>query len=998
MAYVAWSWRVLCVCTLAASLLACEKPKADTRAAPIPGLDPGKPAKAAPQVFVRESLAATREALRNAYRLRLDARIVQAVAMTATLLGAPLAQSPSVSWNNGWQVKAGAELLGELAELPDFDAAHALLLAWARKQIAAHPIPEDAQPMLSSELLFDEAAIKAARAGFKMCSIPARRARGIHDLSVSLVSLGFQLLDAMDSADDLLATAWAATALDEALGHAQGAQRSLLASILGYRGAAQRIAGQLSDGSPVRAYVLFDNPRLSALATAPASDAATRYLWMRRLLLDQRSADAQRWEQAHLAEVRATMPVVQAKVMWGDFEMRRSLAALAPSVVIWSAFRDAGGARGEQAAKSAVHVGEDSEASVYHRLGVSPGLALSAFDEALAAMAPDPADPLAKLIASYYRGAMLTALRDKGNDYLHTLNSTPAAAAFTRSLTEDKGPTATAFKRWFDYLVAARAGQNVSGKLLENVQSLPGMGGLALGDVFDAIRGHLDWADPATYAAARAVVSHLDSRPDNRHTAGDIAYRLPDLLTFERLHRSLVEAAPGVFLSAQVYLATFTGDRALLDATLALPQLRTCDRIRLLDSQVKLGLTKLAAALRGMEAAASANGDAAGLGCLMDALADNQRHADIVRVARKWLAEHPDARGLDGVDVRRYLSIALRKLGKNQEALAAIEPAVGSWQGSAMHEAARVYAAMGKAEKARALALAGSERYPGASSVAGRAEIEWRLGEPATAARILSQAKLRTLEYRNTVAPAFVRVFLNEKRPGIEAAARELFAVGLPGDDQDYLIDAVGRVDPKQAVACIELLTDPKDRMHAALRNLELVRAVKGDTAAETWGREQLRGAPAPYAAGAIAEHQEESVWLLPEPNPGPGLDVMWLFRAVAAQWRPPSRHLPALQQHFAAPGAERYYRFGRLVMGLEEEATGTAMRGTTPSQACEAAFYLGARAQGLGKLEEAHDWYRAALETSLPGESEYRFALSQLTLWAGQHKSLARIAHDGGF
>jgi len=116
----------------------------------------------------------------------------------------------------------------------------------------------------------------------------------------------------------------------------------------------------------------------------------------------------------------------------------------------------------------------------------------------------------------------------------------------------------------------------------------------------------------------------------------------------------------------------------------------------------------------------------------------------------------------------------------------------------------------------------------------------------------------------------------------------------------------------------------------------------------------------------------------------------------VAAQWQPPSRHLDALKQHFAAPGSARYYLLGRLVMGLENELAGTALRGTNPSQACEVAFYLGARAQGLGKLDEAHDWYRAAVETSLPGESEYHFALTQLDLWFGQGKSLGRLAREG--
>jgi tetratricopeptide (TPR) repeat protein len=984
--------RFVVISTVTASLLACQKPKADTKAAPIPGLDPGKPAKAATAVFVRESLAATREALHSAYRMALDARIAQAAAAMATLLGVPLAQSPSVTWKSGWQVRSGAVVIGDLDELPDFDQANAMLVAWAGQQLAAHPMADDAGPFVSPEFLFDQAAVRGMRQGAKLCGIPANRARGIHELSVSMVSLGFQALDAMQASDSLLAAAWAATALDQALGHAQVAQQSLLAFALGYRGAAQRLAARLPETSPVRAYLLNDNVRLSALAAASDSDTGTRYLWLRRLLLDGRSDEAQRWEQARLAEVRATMPIVQAKIMWGDFEMRRALAGSAPSLVVWSAYRDADSARAERVAKSPGLTGGESEAVVYGRLGVEPARALSAFDETLASIAASKADPIANTLAAYYRGAMLTALRDKGQDYLHTLSSNTAAAAFARSLSDDQGETATTFRRWFDYLVAANAGQNVTGKLLENVQALPGIGGLALIDIFQAIQSRLDWADPATYAAARAVVSRLDSRPANRKTVGDIAHRLPDLLAFERLYRSLIEAAPGAYPAAQVYLATFTGDRALFDATLALPQLGACQHIDLLEARVGLGQAKLEPALREMEAAAREDGDTDGIGCLISVLNAHQHRADVVRVARAWLAKHRNPRGLDGVDVSRRLAQALRQLGRHEDALRAIEPAARSGQGSAMMELARVHAALGQAEKARAMAESIGVRYPGAGSVAGRAEIAWRLGQPAEAVRILAQAKLRTLDYLDPVAPAFVGVFMHDKVPGIEAAAQEIFKSNLPGEAKEYFIGAVGHVDAKQAVALIDLLTSPSDRQHAALRDFTLVRTVKGDAAAETWGREQLRLAPVSFSTGAIVEHQEDPLWLLPEPGPGPRLDLLWLFRAVAAQWQPPSRHLAALKQHFAAPGTERYYRFGRLVMGLEDEAAGTAMRGSTPSQACEAAFYLGARAQGLGKLDDAHAWYRAAIETSLPGESEYRFALAQMSIWAAQGKSLARI------
>lgn len=988
--------RLVVACTVVVMLAACQKPRAAPKPAPIPGLDLGGPPRAAPAVFVRENLAATREALQSAYRLSLDARITDAVDVIAALVGAPLAQPPSVTWKNGWRIGAGAVEIGSLAELPDFDEAHAMLVAWAGRQLAAHPMNRDAAPTEPAKLLFDEAAVRAVRLGAKVWAEPARRAQGIHELSVGLVSLAFQVLDAMQAADHLLAAAWAATALDEALGHAQRAQRGLLAFALGYRSAAQRIAAPMAETSPVRAYVFADDARLAALAAEPASDTSVRFLWIRRLLLSRRYDEAQRWEQARLADYAAVVPVVLAKVVWGDFELRRSLAGKAPALVLLSAFRDSGGGRAQQAARVRA-LPSDPEETILGRLGVEPAKALSAFDEAVSAMVGSKGDPVADAVAAYYRGSMFTALRAKGRDYLHTLGSNPAAAAFARSLTADGGPTASTFRRWFDYLVASDSGQEVTGKLLENVQALPGIGGLALTDVFYEIQNRIDWANPTTYAAARGVVSRLDTRPADRALAGDIAQKLPDLRMLERMYRSVTEVAPGAFPGVHVFLATYTGDPALIDAALAIPQLGVCDRIRVLETRAKLGLAPLGTVLREMEAAAARDtGSADALVCLADVLRTNQRQADIVRLARAWLDRHPDPRGLDGVTARRYLAQALHGLGKNQEALRAIEPAVSSGHGGAMREAAVLYAITGQAEKAQATAEAAAARYPGTGATTALAEVAWRLGKPVDAARVLKQSTLRTLDYHGAVARCFVDVFVQDKTPGIEAAMQEILKAGLGNDAQAAFIEALGKSDAKLAVALMEKLTEPKARMLATIRNFDVVRTAKGDAAAEAWGRERLAGAPGQIAARAIADHQEEPLWLLDEPGPGEARDVLWLFRAAAAQWHPPSRHLEVLKQHFASPGTARYYVLGRLVMGLDDEVAGTALRGTTPSQSCEVAFYLGARAQGLGKLDEAHDWYRAAIETSLPGESEYRFALAQLAIWSAQGKSLARLAREG--
>jgi hypothetical protein len=1017
--------RVAVLLAVVSSLVACHKPKAQSRTAPVS-------ATVKPALFMRESLAATREALAAAYRLSLDARLVGAIALVAELVGAPLSEPPAVSWveaAHGWDIRVGPDSLGTLDELCSFGPAHALLLDWAKKQIAAHPLMEETRPLPAFEPMFDEAAVRAVRNAGKTWGNPAQRGRAIHAMSGGLLSLALQSFDAMDAADALLAAAWAATALDEAGSHAQPAQKMVLAHVLGYRRAAQQAAAWVPDTSAVRAYVLFDNKRLQALADDPATDLVTRYLWLRRLLLSDLGQEAETFLAGHMADARGSIPVVQAQVMWGDFQIRRSLAESGPAVVLRSLMRDAGDRHAERVAKA-----QDSrdESRILRQLDVDEGGLLAAFDGALAALLPDKSNPTVPALTAYYRAAMLTALRDKGHDYLHVLCSNKAAAAFARSVRDDKGKLATTFAPWFDSLVAADAGQPVTGELLANLQPQQGIGGLALLDVFETIHAKEDWANPMSYAAARALMARLDSRPDNRDLAGQVAYRLPDLRLYERMHRSFVEVAPGVALSSQASFAVFAGDKALLEQTTALPQLRPCDRIHVAATRVDLGLLPPQAAMREVQTAALGDREGSrGLECLIAVLenvvaankieswrlphggrAERTRNVTraissdpngaIVRLARMWLDAHPDPRGLDGASVRGSLARALRRMGKPKEALLAIEPAVSTGQGGAMRETAIAHALLNHADQARSLIAAAASRYPGASSVVAQAAIEWRLGNPIDAAKIVKQSGKPGKDFNRELGAAMADAFVNDKTPGLETAVNELFKASIRQDAKEAVLDELVVTDVKRAVAVIDQLAEPVQQQYAIIRHYNAIRSVKGDEAAQALGRKLLRSAPPSLAKLAISAYGEEApLWFLSEPPSPQERDLLWLFRAVAAQRNPRSVYVDALKRHFAKPspdggrGGDRYYVLGRLVMGLESEEVGTSLRGTTPSTSCEAAFYLGARAQGLGKLDEAHDWYRVAVETSLPREAEYHFALGQLDIWSSQGKSLARIAKE---
>jgi hypothetical protein len=999
--------RAAVFCAVVVGVVACHKTKAEPRI--------HASAKAQPVLLIRENLAATRDALASTYRLALDTRLVRAVSLVAELVGAPLSQAPVVGWSDSahaWEVHAGKESLGSLDDLCDFGSAHALLLDWAKKQIASHPLVDESQPLPAFEPSFDDAAVKMVRQAGELWNNPPSRVRAVHAMSGGLLSLALQSLDSMGAGDPLLAEAWAATALDEAATHAQPAQKMLLAYMLGYRRAAQQAAAWVPDTNPVRAYILGDDQRLESLAAQSDSDLVARYLWGRRLLLSERSHEAEAFFAEHMAEALSALPVVQAKVMWGDFQIRRALAPSGPAVVLRSILRDAGSPA--ERAKT-----DDT------------GELLTAFDEALAALASDKRSPTMPALAAYYRAAMMTALREKGNDYLYTLNSHEASSRFARSLHDAKGTLATTVAAWFEPLVAAHAGQRVGGELLANLERLEGVGGLGLMDLFRAIQADLDWASPTGYAGARALFARLDSRPDHRELAGRVAHELPDLRVYERMYRSFVDVSPGAALASQASFAVYAGDKTLLEQLASMPRLRPCDRIHIAATRVDLGLLTPKAGLREMESAALGDRDGAGgIGCLIAVLENVVRSnkieawrlppggpaarsrnvvralssdpdGAIVRLTKKWLDGHPDPRGLDGAFVRGCLARALRRMGKPNQSLLAIEPALSTGQGAAMREAAIAHALLKQTDAARALIRAASARYPGTPSLVSEAAIEWRLGNPAGAAKLIQQSGQKGTQFEAALGGAMADAFLNDKTPGLETAVDELFKAGVSDSAKEAVLDALFVNDAKLAITVVDRL-GALQRQYAILRHYNAFRAVKGEAAAQEVGRKLLGSAPAAFASLAIAEHsEEEPLWFLAEPPSPQARDLLWLFRAVGAQRHPRSVYVDALRRHYAKPspekglGSDRYYVLGRVVMGLEGEEVGTALRGTTPSAACEAAFYLGARAQGLGKLDEAHDWYRVAVETSLPGEAEYRFALGQLSLWKREGKSLARIAQE---
>ena len=105
-----------------------------------------------------------------------------------------------------------------------------------------------------------------------------------------------------------------------------------------------------------------------------------------------------------------------------------------------------------------------------------------------------------------------------------------------------------------------------------------------------------------------------------------------------------------------------------------------------------------------------------------------------------------------------------------------------------------------------------------------------------------------------------------------------------------------------------------------------------------------------------------------------------WLARATMAARAGLDTH-PRRQElldHYATKSNNEYHLMGRLMVGLEREDALLAIANSLHRK-CEVAFYLGARARAEGRIADAVDWFRVAVETAQTRDGEYYWAIRAL-------------------
>lgn len=878
------------------------------------------------------SLAELRAVNADATRLRPDARFVAAFADVQRLRGRPNPVATATFTNDHWVVSVDGRPAGELPPL----ATPADALTALARFVHASPAtaPDAAAPLHVADITpgTELAALRALAAPVTAAG-PAHPAAAARLLAMML----FGTRDDVDGTDPVAARALAAAAWARAVGSPAPDAEAIIATQMGYPAAARALAAGLSEGDPVRAFVDHDYDNI----VSPTEEPGAAYLYFRRSI-ENRELGMDGAFAAMSPPVRASLSVVAwlpRAVPVSDFAASLSARRAAPAQVVSALRRETG------AAPSDARLDDAQVLSMMGELLARPN---------------EPAPWLDGGVTTARTNAAVWSALQQSLDVDLVVRSDPGAAREQLQAMERGASTSTRpMIAWFTALVAAEGGERRS--LVECALSpdvLPGA--LRLRAVEET--GAMFRRPTLLHVAPR-----LDARPT--HRAG-----LLELVAGERLdpiwHRSLCQAA-------------VTDARDTTDAT------AECRRR---DARVPGSPPPSPESLAEIEArfVARDTQTRSWMGGRAEHarwLIAQHRAAEAVTLAQAWLAAHPE--GLEPAVTRAGLARAQLALGDVDAAWASIEPALASWQGTAMAAGVEVLMARGRLDEALTLATQRLTRYPGIEQATTVAEVLWRQNDVANAANALAPQTARTDQsrWRDVVGAAVSRVYLSQDPSALGAATAAMVQARLPvGVVETLALDLLRDGHPAHALAAHEALRAPGLRGLALFAvRYRLMAAARSRDEADRWLAATVPpAARGPVAMFAFGDDDDALLWTAADSATADadGTAYLWLLRAGATLRSAPDPARRARVEAAVASPTEPYHHMARYLLGLESMEQMLSLA-TADDRRAEVAFWIAFRAHCEGRLEEAAEWYRFLVRRGPESEGEVGWALRPLRHWS---------------
>src|SRR6267378_5399336 len=498
---------------------------------------------------------ARRAAMADALRLRPDRRFLLAAAQIRQLTGSAASPAEARFEGGKWKLSADADSLGDLPELPDYPELMRPLVALAQKQLLAAPLQGTVGAGSDEALQWEPAARATLPAQLARWNGGQRTAATLHLAARAAAALCFYQVDALETNDALAARAIALVALDIAAGQAQTAgEQAVLASALGYTGAARELGTHLGRDTSLRYFLAGDDARLRERAFLREAGASDRYLRLRRALQRNDEDDANKFLDSYQGTERLDLAVLILLLRERRMEHFAPVAFALPVFLLAAAEGVPVRAPTQDRESDTVRAALLATATVLH---LESGNLSQRLEEALSKRDAD--------VGGYLRAAWLSALRRQGEYLADAQGNRDATARFVEGLAKDPAPTVQLFQRWFG--ARASLGSGNAGEALSAIEKQHDVGGLAVAGILEQAEKRADFSDPKLLRAVRALMPRLDSRVSHRSALGSIAWSsLQDSRASETLLRSAFQAAPDGHQQLQEWFADLAGDARELES------------------------------------------------------------------------------------------------------------------------------------------------------------------------------------------------------------------------------------------------------------------------------------------------------------------------------------------------------------------------------------------------------------------------------------------------
>lgn len=829
----------------------------------------------------------------------------------------------------------------------------------------------------------------------------------------ALVRLAYTFRDRMETGDRVLGKAMAALALAQELGAPMAVEESLLAACMGYGTHARRVADDLPEGHPWRLYLAHDDKALFRGATASRPGSGERYLRLARLAETNARG---RWLETALDEY-GDRPVPMHVVATG-YRLRGHHSVLLttpfmPYMILGTMLSD-----NEPHVVRAVLFQKGTKGisqpavlryvdGVRQAAGFDGPQLLDRFEALLDGFAERRKGPFLDptTYRDYFRGEFFSALDVAARYLLDSRNALDEAQALATALESGEGPTAQAFRAWYQHLIAAEKGQANPKALLGDLNGLDAFG---LPPRVRTLWEQIDlypYGSPQLAKTVAMLRPRIDSRISHRLILAHLSHwQLLDFAGSEALYRSVLRDDPDPSSAVRVQLARYYGDVAGVLAVAHDPEVPLADRAYAL-SQVASPENHpeaIRTAFDALVAEDPASWDVRSRYVqTLDAMDDPEGALQVIEDWRPHVTDDTDY--FDRAGANLWLSKIYRKTGDTEAALEAVHHDAEGYYGPAMTQAVGLLLEAGMDEDAATVAVAEAERYPQSlTAVLPLVRVLWHAGQVDAAARLLKAwpGVIEASDWAFHIGEAFADEFADRTEAG-QAAFQALIAQRFPPHLLRSIASQVAKRDRHElAFKLIAALPATGGQaIELSLGAYHQLEAWQGHEAAVEWIRERI-----PQKALGLASilfYQEKADDLLWELIRHPGWleypEGVWLMRAAAhvRSGETDPERTEALLRYYRKAGDNKYDVMGKYLVGMVDEAA-LADIPLARKEMTEVAYYLGLKAQADGRYADAAEWYRVCAEPGSENDGEYRWAYNTLYTWRNRYLSLDELARRG--